>query len=146
MWHHSWAILRRMMRSRTAFSCIFTLEDLLWVSGQEESHLYSMGNGDSNFALQNVSGDLRGISGVAWLGCRDDPSFVDFATRNSAKGKAGEKPVEEEPAVEHRFRWVCCLISLMSASWSCRGQRYQWAHAIGSAVTEIGVLYWVYHI
>eukprot|EP00434_Breviolum_minutum_P043465 symbB.v1.2.038750.t1/scaffold6157.1/size20450/2 len=40
-----------------------------------------MGNGDSNFVLQNVSGDLRGISGVAWLGCRDDPSFVDFATR-----------------------------------------------------------------
>lgn len=76
------------------------------MSGQEESHLYSMGNGDSNFVLQNVSGDLRGISGVAWLGCRDDPSFVDFATRNSAKGKAGEKPAEEEPAAEHRFRMI----------------------------------------
>lgn len=102
------------------------------MSGQEESHLYSMGNGDSNFVLQNVSGDLRGISGVAWLGCRDDPSFVDFATRNSAKGKAGEEPAEKEPAVESSlggcFSYlfdVCKLvlprstIPVSSCHWKC---------------------------
>lgn len=59
---------------------LLTDHDSPW-RGQDGARIYSRAlSAGSPLELQNSS-DLRGVLAAEWLGCRDDPGFLDAARR-----------------------------------------------------------------